>query len=508
VKRRSSTCLAIAAALATLTGAGAAGATTERRHALVIGYNGSPAVTEGTPPEPLKFADDDALAFFEWERELGDDAVLLSVVDADTRRRYPQLADLAGPPTLAGLDESVARLRAAMDADLRASVTPVFIFYYSGHGARDKDGQASLTLLDGGLSRRVLYERVLDHLPARIMHLLVDACHAEAVVRVRDAEAGAVVLSPKDVQDYLSQTTLARYPHAGLVIASSSDTESHEWDFYQSGVFTHEIMSGLRGAADVNGDGRVEYSELSAFLGAANNDVQDPRARLHTIVQPPETAVHAPLADLGQTPGTTARLAGISSSAGHFFIEDERGIRLADGHAELGHQVSLTLPADRLLFVRSGDREVSLLLKGGESRSFGALAFQPAAVHHRGAVESSLRAGLFTTPFGPAFYAGYVGRTDAVAVTFASTSESEQRAPSSPLRWVLGTTAGALAASSLVFGGLSWGALHDFQEASTQRAAHDANTRFQWDTGLAIGFLATGAVFATAAYFLGAHGAR
>jgi uncharacterized caspase-like protein len=48
-------------------------------------------------------------------------------------------------------------------------------------------------------------------------------------------------------------------------MASASNTQAHEWDDYQTGVFTHELLSGLRGGADVNGDGRVEYSEMAAF---------------------------------------------------------------------------------------------------------------------------------------------------------------------------------------------------------------------------------------------------
>jgi hypothetical protein len=142
-------------------------------------------------------------------------------------------------------------------------------------------------------------------------------------------------------------------------------------------------------------------------------------------------------------------------------------------------------------------------------RSFDTLAFDPRPIRNRGAVESSLRAGLFTTPYGPAYYTGFVGRTDAVAVTFPSTLESEADKPrSSTLPWVLGSTSGALVASSLVFGGLSWGAWHDFHDASTQRAAQDANNRFQRDTGLSIGFFVSGVVLAAGAYFLAPHNTR
>ena len=37
-------------------------------------------------------------------------------------------------------------------------------------------------------------------------------------------------------------------------------------------------------------DGKIEYSELSAFLSAANREVTDPRARLAVVVHPPAMA--------------------------------------------------------------------------------------------------------------------------------------------------------------------------------------------------------------------------
>src|SRR5205085_8359123 len=143
---------------------------------------------------------------------------------------------------------------------------------------------------------------------------------------------------------YLADSAPGRYLRVGMAIASSRDGVAHEWDLYQSGVFTHELISALRGAADVNGDGRVEYSELGAFLSAANREVQDPRARLRAVVWPPQAAPRAAIADLAISRGN-ARLTHIPAAAAPFFIEDARGNRLADGHPELGSTMSLSLPA-------------------------------------------------------------------------------------------------------------------------------------------------------------------
>jgi Caspase domain len=481
----------------------------ERRYALVIGYNGSPAGEGPETPAPLRYADDDALAFYELRRELGDRATLLASPDPDTRRRYPQSVDAAEPPTLATLDRVMERLEAEMRADARAGRTSVFSFFYSGHGGRGADGTPGLTLLDGALSRQMLYERVLDRAPATIVHLVIDACHAQAIVRPRDADAQMVPLSPADVAIYVSQGTLARYPQVGIAIASSRDGATHEWDLFQSGVFTHEVISALRGAADVNGDRRIEYSELDAFLATANREVQDPRARLRAIVRAPVVAPRAPIADLSQG-FALGRLTRIPAALESFSIEDGRGNRLAEGRPELGFSMSISLPADQTLFVRRGNLEAELVLRPGIDSGFDTLAFRSQTARARGAMETSLRAGLFLTPFGPAYYRGYVDRQDTIAVPmapdlglFAETHVDRPRTNHrSLIRWSLGGAAVALIGASGVSAAMAWTAWHDNQNA-VQRDSADAATRFRIDTALTAGFLLSGAACATAALLLG-----
>ena len=481
----------------------------ERRYALVVGYNGRPAGEGTDTPSPLRFADDDALAFYELRLELGDEAILLTSPDADTRRRYPQIVDAARPPTMAALDQAIAHLAAEMQADTRAGRTSAFFFFYSGHGARGADGQEALTLLDGALSRQMLYERVLDRTPADVIHLFVDACHAEAIVSPRDGDAKTVTLSPADVAAYVSQTTLGRYRQVGVAIASGEDAAAHEWDLYQSGVFTHEVISALRGAADVNGDGRVEYSELAAFLAAANREVQDPRARLQAIVKPPVALPRAPLSDLTAARGT-GRLTRIAAAHDSFSVEDAMGIRLADGRPEAGFSMSILLPASRQLFVRRGNQEAELKLQPGNDAAFDTLTFRARSMSARGALESSLRAGLFLTPFGPAYYRGYVNREDAVAVPVAPTlelsPESHASQPARGSRWLvrssLGGAAAGLLASSVVFAGMSWSAWHDNQNA-VERSSLDAGSRFRTDTAWTAGFLISGLACAAGALLLG-----
>src|SRR5262249_58177828 len=104
--------------------------------------------------------------------------------------------------------------------------------------------------------------------------------------------------SDAQVKAFLEEEQLERYPRAGVIVATSGDQETHEWARYQGGILSHELRSALSGAADVNGDGRVEYSELRAFLAAANARVKNPEARIEAFAPPPALDRHHPLVGL------------------------------------------------------------------------------------------------------------------------------------------------------------------------------------------------------------------
>jgi hypothetical protein len=484
----------------------------ERYFALIVGYNGKPG-TADAQVQPLRYADDDALAFYQLQKETGADAILLTIPDADTRRRYPVATETVRAPTSAELFQAVDTLAARMEAAARAGDTPTLTIFYSGHGARtqsDGGGEAALTLHDGLLSQTALHERVLGKLRSGIVHLVIDACYAEALVRSRDVDAQTVDLAPSQMATLLSQTASARHPNVGLVIASRSNAIAHEWDLYQSGVFSHEVISGLRGAADVNGDGRVEYSELGAFLNAANREVVDPRARVRSVIQPPAVRARAALICIG--PGArTGWLVAIPSSAGQFYIEDARGNRIVDGRAELGFAMAVAVPAGEPLFVRNNDREAELLIRAGNRQPFDRLDFRDRPLRSRGAMESSLQAGLFVMPFGPAYYSGYTDRQDMVSVAdLPRALLSTSPAPATPatstttvLRWGLRGAAGALVASSAIFGALAVDARADFNATNVEREAAAASDRYKLDTRLALTFLLSAGVCAAASYFVG-----
>jgi hypothetical protein len=229
-------------------------------------------------------------------------------------------------------------------------------------------------------------------------------------VRPRDADAVAVELTEADLAQYASRTTLARFPNVGAIIASSLSSQTHEWDGYRHGVFTHELLSGLRGAADVNLDAKVEYSELYAFLSAANRNVADPRARLSVVARPPGANVRAPIVDLADLK-SRASIVDITAKAGHVHFEDQLGNRLADVHVENGAKLTVTLPASRVVFVRSPLGEAEVNLKPREILAFDRLVLAAPTARVRGALDLAMKRGLFATGFGPNYYRGFIDQT-------------------------------------------------------------------------------------------------
>lgn len=148
-------------------------------------------------------------------------------------------------------------------------------------------------------------------------------------------------------------------------------------------------------APPTSSDRRIEYSELAAFLGAANRGVLDPRARPGTLVRAPERYPHAAVVALTGSDRTSA-LVGRPAPLGPIYIEDARGNRLASVNAEPGHRVELLLPAGVDLFVRGPEVEAAMVIGARTPRRFEDLVFRPQQAD--GAVREDLHAGQRSLP--------------------------------------------------------------------------------------------------------------
>jgi hypothetical protein len=388
--------------------------------ALVVGSN----ATMDADLAPLRFADDDAARMAELLEELGADVELVTTFDRESQATYRDLVGRARAATPAGLQSAWDSLRERMERAKAAGKAVELTIFYSGHGDVGPDGQGYLTLQGGKLTRHELFAGMLAQSPADHHHVLIDACRSEHFVlsRGRDWKPDrAPADASNEVRRYLDRTHLGAFPNTGVVVAHSADQQTHEWERYRGGIFTHQLLSGLRGGADLNGDGRIEYSELGAFVSAANSSVDDPRARLTVVVRPPEAderhpiTVHRGLLD-------SRVLFFAQPDASLYTLEDARGVRIADLRRTTEQPAYLRLPAGDL-FVhrdRGGEppvREESRI--GADTKGIilaSRLAFQPAKGASRGALDQAFRRGLFATPFGPGYYSGYADQNGLLAV--------------------------------------------------------------------------------------------
>ena len=462
-------------------------------YAIVIGNNAPPRT--GEPLQPLRYADDDAVRYYQLFSRLAE-TKLLAVLDTQTQRRYPLLPMRAQPPTVDNLRRTVEEFAQRMSWDRMRGDRPVLYFAFSGHGARDERGQPFLALLDGALTQKTLYDDILARMPTTITHLIVDACNAGGVVGVRggffdkEANTQAVQTSADQVEPILQATPLSRYPHIGVILATTLGQEAHEWSAIESGVFTHELLSGMLGAADVNGDLVVEYTEVQAFVASANRDIKDPRAVPRVIARPPQANQRVPLVALKSLEGVRL-VRGDASRFGHFHIELENGQRYLDAHVDAS--VTLAVPDAAVAFLRTTTSEAKLPISG--AIALAQIVLAPSDVASRGAIEAAYQTQLFASGYGRAYYQGFVDSIGAVGVSFRQTTSptvtpTERRRK----RWAVasaGFAAVALAAS-ITTGALAADAHADYGNTQLQREAADAKARYEMflPTSIATGVLA------------------
>lgn len=221
-----------AALVLSLCGVTGAAAQPLQRFALVVGAN------DGGPDRPrLRYAVSDAERFAAVMGELGGVDERNEVVLRD-----PRVGEL-----LSALDQLRARL-ASHPAGAR---TEVFV-YYSGHA--DEKG---LLLGDDRLSYRTLRDR-LDELRADVRIAVLDACASGAFTQSKGGRRRP---------PFMVDESAAMRGHAFLTSSSATET-AQESDRLRASYFTHYLVSGIRGAADTSGDGRVTLNEAYQFAFA------------------------------------------------------------------------------------------------------------------------------------------------------------------------------------------------------------------------------------------------
>ena len=397
----------------------------------------------------LNYADDDGARWFEL-LDLGAAKVnLLSVLDEDTQSRHPRAAEWSVAPNLRELDRALEETFTAIKEAERRGQQTAFYFIYVGHGSLEPKGGAAMHLLDGYLSRRSLFQKVIKASPANVNHIIIDACHAYLMVAARGGRELDELSINQATRQFLSEEDLRRYPNTGVLLATSTSKEVHEWSRFRAGIFSHEVRSALTGAADVDGDQRLTYDEVHAFVAAANTQIENTAARLEVYARPPKNNFREPFFSRRWFREAPTLLVP-EPLAGRWWLEDSRGVRFADFHSARDARVLLTLVPQQVYFLRNTNEEIRIPIQGHQMMDASMLGREAKAVATRGSEGFALEAGLFAEAFGVDFYKGFLSgaRRSGSLDSYPPPFEKLQDNPWSAKQWAsTGFFAGAVGAS-------------------------------------------------------------
>lgn len=220
-------------ALSLLVGVAATAQAAPERYALIIGHNA------GADDEPeLRYAEADASKLYEVLSDLGgfraENMVLLRGQDSASVRR-----------ALIALNDRI-RTRSA-----DANVEPMLLVYYSGHA------DATSLHLGGSELEMSEVEQLVRGSSAHFRMLILDACRSGALTRVKGGTR--VPPFPIEIEERLGGEGVV------FLTSTSANEDAQESDELKGSFFTHYFVSGLVGAADSNGDGRVVLKEAYDF---------------------------------------------------------------------------------------------------------------------------------------------------------------------------------------------------------------------------------------------------
>lgn len=265
----------------------------------------------------LRYAESDARSFANVLKEMGG--------------TQPQNVTLVKQPSVESLQREFNNLDSKISKVKSVGGRNEILVYYSGH-ADDK----GLRLGNETYAWKEFRSRI-DALNADVKIAVIDACGSGAITRAKGGVAvpAFMVDESSDMKGY------------AFITSSTQDEASQESDRLRGSFFTHSLVSGLRGAGDASGDGRVTLSEAYQF--AFNETLQKTEATMGGAQHPSRDMNLAGTGDVVMTDlNSNGALLDVASDVdGRLFIRSESGELVAELNKKSGHPMSLGLPAGK-----------------------------------------------------------------------------------------------------------------------------------------------------------------
>lgn len=279
------------------------------RYVLSIGVNDG-----GNGRVLLRYAQSDAKSFSNVMLEMGGVAKgnLFLITE-------PSVGEL-----LNALETLDKKMRETSNAQNRREV----LVYYSGHA--DEKGIHLGNEIYGWKNFR---ERI-SALHADVKIAVIDACGSGAITRLKGGVAvpAFMVDASSDMKGY------------AFITSSTQDESSQESDKLNGSFFTHSLVSALRGAGDLSGDGKVTLSEAYQF--AFNETLQNTQSTIGGAQHPSRDMNLVGTGDVVMTDlrNTGAGILIDENLEGRLFIRDSSGALVAELYKNSGKPMELGLP--------------------------------------------------------------------------------------------------------------------------------------------------------------------
>lgn len=221
----------------------------------------------------------------------------LRYTDDDAYRVYaflrsPKGGALEGDQITVLIDEAATRQKimdAMRNTFAKAGPDDLIMLYFSGHGLNG----AFLPIDFDGYNNRLDHETIkelLEESPAKYKICIADACHSGSLLAMRSGDSKSIL------ESYYNNLAQAERGTA-LIMSSKSQETSLESKGLRQGVFSHYLIRGLEGEADINPkDNIITISELFDFV---NQNVKQYTGKRQTPVIEGDFDPNMPVSAIG-----------------------------------------------------------------------------------------------------------------------------------------------------------------------------------------------------------------